>query len=272
MKVIYRAMCAALALIIALFAAGCANVDKNDGVVVDIYTPQPQVIVPVPTVVGGTVAPDVSSTPQISAPPDVTASPVPTEPDYTVFDDAAFLGNSTFEGLYRYGIITHGTFYTKVGLNVLTVHTATTTTGTVPIIDELNNGTYAKVLLMFGENELGWPSPSTFIEKYSELLDAVWQRQPNAEIYIVAMPPVSASVSSTSTTGVTNDNIQNFNAMLKDLAVRRGCGYISVPKELYTFDGVLPAEASSDGIHLNLQYARYWADHICLTVMGVIDE
>ncbi len=241
--------------------------------VITIGTPRPSVIVPVPTAVPGTTptpTPEVTAEPSLG--PGVTPTSAPTEPDYTVFDDAAFIGNSTFEGLYRYGIITHGTFFTKVGLNVLTVHTATTQTGTVPIIDELWNGTYNKVLLMFGENELGWPSPASFIQKYSELLDAVWVRQPQAEIYIVAMPPVSKAVSDSSTVGVTNSNIQNFNAMLRDLAIQRGCHYIGVPSELVTVDGALPDEASGDGIHLNLQYARYWADHICLCVMGVIDE
>ena len=60
--------------------------------------------------------------------PEPTATPVPgytaaPEPDYSVFDNSVFVGNSVFEGLYRYGVITHGKFMTKVGLNILSVYT-----------------------------------------------------------------------------------------------------------------------------------------------------
>ena len=263
----------------ALFCfVGCGSGDYEE-LVINIHTPSAtEVFVPVPTLVpGSTPAPTAEPVPGATEGPSSTGGLAPThapyavEPDYTVFDDAAFVGNSTFEGLYRYGVITHGVFYTKVGLNVLTVFTAHTDKGTVPIIDELRNGTYGKVILMFGENELGWPSPKAYIDKYEELVDAVWERQPDTEIYIVAMPPVSAGYTDSNYVGVNNTNIQNFNAMMEDLAYRRGCHYIDVPQELMTFDGALPNEASGDGLHLNLQYARYWADHICLSVMGVFD-
>lgn len=274
MRKLLISVCAAL--LICAFC-GCST-DEYDDVVVNMHTPTAtEVYVPVPTTLPGPTSAPTYAAPTGSsgdpaatgAAPDVT--PLDIEPDYSVFDDAAFIGNSTFEGLYRYGVITHGVFFTKVGLNVLTVFTAHTDKGTVPIIDELRNGTYGKVILMFGENELGWPSPLSYIQKYEELVDAVWERQPDAEIYIVAMPPVSAGYSDGSSKGVNNATIQNFNAMMEDLAVRRGCHYIDVPKELMTYDGVLPNEASGDGLHLNLQYARYWADHICLCVMGVYD-
>lgn len=84
------------------------------------------------------------------------------------------------------------------------------------------------------------------------------------------IPPVSAKVSSTSTTGVTNENIQLYNAQLVDLAARRGCHYVSVPEALVDANGCLPADASGDGIHLNMTYSKYWADHICRTVAAVL--
>ena len=277
MKKYLLVFCAAL-LAASFGLCGCGGLVEYDDTPLTLYTPaSTEVYQPVPTMApGSTAAPADSESPVQPSGAAATGMPVPTEassvtPDYTVFDDAALIGNSTFEGLYRYGVITHGTFFTKVGLNVLTVHTASTDRGTVPIIDELNGRTFGKVILMFGENELGWPSPQSFIEKYEELLDAVWLRQPDTEIYIVAMPPVSHGYSSTSVSGVNNTNIQNFNAMMEDLAERRGCHYVDVPAALMTYDGELPDEASGDGLHLNLQYARYWADHICLCVMGVYD-
>lgn len=39
---------------------------------------------------------------------------------------------------------------------------------------------------------------------------------------------------------------------------------------MITADGDLPDDASSDGMHLNMQYSSVWADHICLTVMAAL--
>ena len=125
--------------------------------------------------------------------------------------------------------------------------------------------------MMFGENELGWPDLNLFINKYEQLCRDVWKKQPGAKLFITGIPPVSAAKSASSTTGVTNENIQLYNAQLADLCARtEGVYFISVPEALMTSNGALPAEASGDGLHLNMTYSRYWADHICLTVMSVL--
>lgn len=281
------------ALMLAGGLCGCRGKDHHGAI--DIYTPVPEVtsvVRPVPTDVpdftpapteaptevptatptaAPTPEPDSSDTPAPATPTPATPTPASSEvaPDQSVFDDAAFIGNSIFEGLYRFGIITHGDFFTKVGLNVNTVYTDTTATGTVPIIDELTNKDYGKVFILLGMNELGWPSYTTFIQKYSDLLDAVWQRVPGARIFIVALPPVTKKYSDNSTNGVNMANINRMNGLLEELAQRRGATFIEAPDELYTSGGYLPAEASSDGIHLNLKYDRIWAAHICLRTMGV---
>ncbi|MCH5278589.1 MAG: hypothetical protein J1E60_02240 [Christensenellaceae bacterium] len=258
------------AVVIAAFGI-CTACNVEPDVIIDINSPS---TAPVPTVVSATNPGLFTPAPPTEPPyvdptdiPEITQAP---QLDYSVFNNCAFVGNSTFEGLYKYGVITQGSFFTRVGLNILSVYKQTTSTGSIPIIDELNTGNYEAVILMFGENELGWPNLNTFINKYSDLLDDVWQRQPGCEIFIMGIPPVSESVSSSSTTGVTNENIQLYNAQLVDLATRRGCHFVSVPESLMTSNGALPPEASSDGLHLNLQYSKLWADHICLTVMSVL--
>lgn len=276
-------------VIIAALAAALCGCGSKQGVIVDIRTPEPDsVIVPVPTDVPEiTPAPTAAPTPvpteapqteQPSDSPAVTEG-IPsgdptqsagTEPDQTVFDDAVFIGNSIFEGLYRFGIITHGRFYTKVGLNVNSVMTDHAEGSTVPVIDELKNGEVGKVIILLGTNELGWPSYPTFIQKYSDLLDAVWQRQPGAKVYVTALPPVTKNTSDTSTNGITNSNIERMNGMLEELAAQKGAIFIPVPESLYDSNRALPDDASSDGIHLNLKYDRLWADHITLKVMGAI--
>ena len=249
----------------AMLFSGCGGGSQT----VDIYTPDPgsSVIRPVPTSV-----PDFTPDPVASVsetPSGQTTEPPydPTEPDQSVFDDAAFIGNSVFEGFYRFGVITHGKFFTKVGLNVNSVYTDHTDTGTVPIIDEVAQGSYGKVIIQLGQNELAWPNITAFIQKYSDLIDDIMLRQPGAKVFIVALPPVTQAYNDADQSGVNNENITRMNGLLRELALRRGVVFIEVPAELYDVNGALPEEASSDGLHLNLKYDRIWADHICLSVM-----
>lgn len=262
----------------ALLLAGCHKEDPS--AIVDIWTPQPAVTsapftadpTADPTGTPGTTegTTDVPTDAPTDAPTVAPTQAGPIEPDQSVFDDAAFIGNSVFEGLYRFGIITHGAFFTKVGLNVNSVFTAHLDNSSVPIIDELNTGTYNKVILFFGSNELGWPSYPGFIEKYSTVIDAVWQRQPGCKIYICALLPTNKARDDKNENGFTNANINTMNGLIKDLCDRRGVTYIDVPAGMFDEYGRLPDDASSDGQHPNLKYDRIWAEHICLKVMGVI--
>ena len=43
---------------------------------------------------------------------------------------------------------------------------------------------YGKVYIMLGINELGWPYVDVFAEKYAEMVRAVRDAQPDAQIYI----------------------------------------------------------------------------------------
>ncbi len=222
---------------------------------------------PTPTA-APTQAPMPTATPKPTAAP--TAPPAGT-PDFSVFDNCCFVGNSTFEGLHLYHVIDNGAWYTRVGLNVNTVYTTPTEHGSVPIIDELNHGSYEGVLLMFGQNECGWPSLDTFLNKYRQLVEDVHARQPGAKVFLTGVPPVSQHVSDTSPYGVTNPHISYINSGLEAIAGSIPYAhFITVPSELIGPGGALPAEASSDGIHLNKTYLGYWANHICRSAEAVL--
>ena len=141
----------------------------------------------------------------------------------------------------------------------------------MPIIDELNTGDYEAVILMFGQNECGWPNLDSFIDKYERLLSDIWRRQPNAKLFITGIPPVSKAHSDEGHYGVTNPHINYINAGLAALAARTPNAYfITVPAELIGPDGALPPQASSDGVHLNITYMRYWGNHITRFVTAIL--
>lgn len=204
-------------------------------------------------------------------PPTIAPTTVPGQPDYSIFDNCCFLGNSVFEGLHNYGVIKNGTWYTRVGLNILTVYNTPVIGGSVPIIDELNNGSYTGILLMFGQNECGWPDLNNFVRKYETLLQDVWAKQPQAKLFLMGITPVSKAVSDKGENGVTNEHINTINEGLQALAARtQNAYYVSVPSSFYTAGGALQENASSDGVHLSKAYMEIWADHICSVVSAVL--
>ncbi len=176
-----------------------------------------------------------------------------------------FIGNSIFEGLYRFGIITHGVFLTKVGLNVNSFYTDPPSSGgTKPIYDELAGANYKKVIINLGLNEVGWPSQETFINRYTNIVNDIKTRLPGAKVYVVAMTPVTKKYSNSTgaDNGINIKNINRTNGMIESMCASTGAIYVPNPSELFDAEGYLPAEASSDGVHMNLQYDRIWAAHI----------
>lgn len=186
----------------------------------------------------------------------------PANADYSILDDAVFVGNSVIDDLNTYNILPNSDFFARTGLTVTTVMTKSTVKGTVPVIDELNNKKYGKVILMFGLNELGWDYPSVFKEDYGKVIDAVRQRQPDAKIYIQSLLPVSAAASQKNTNNVNNPRIREYNALLKELAQEKKVVYLDVASALQDAQGNLPDEASADGIHPNIAYCHRWVDYI----------
>ena len=271
MKRLFTILLAGLFAVSALLLPGCTPAQPD--VIIDILTPAPDATsVPASEAPAGTDLPTDAPIDTI-APTDSPATPEPTqagpvEPDQSVFDDAAFIGNSVLHGLYLYNVITHGKFYTKVGLNVNTVFTAQLDNSSVPVIDELRSGTFNKVILYFGSNELGWPSYPGFIDMYSQVFDAVLARQPGCRIYVLALLPTTHKREGKGDS-FNNANIQRMNDLIEQLCADRGITFIDVPGELCDSDGYLLDDATVDGEHFSkLEYCRIWADHICLKVMG----
>ena len=172
-------------------------------------------------------------------------------------------------GLWQFGVITHGDFITRVGLNVNTIYTYTDDDGVI-LIDKLNGHHYGKVIINLGLNEVGWPSQDTFMKRYAKLIDDVRERAPGARIYIIAMTPVTKKYSQSTgqENGINMENIRRTNERIRLMCAEKNAVFIDNPPELFDRDGYLPAEASADGVHFNIRYDRIWADHITLGVMN----
>lgn len=213
-------------------------------------------------------APAVTAAPAATPKPTAKPTAAPTgKPDQSIFDDAVLIGNSVLHGLYQFGVITHGDFITRVGLNVNTIYTYTDDDGVI-LIDKLRGKHYGKAVLNFGLNEVGWPNQTAFINHYKKLIDDIRERVPGVKIYVVAMTPVTKKYSQSTgqENGINIENIRRTNELIRLMCGEKGAVFIDNPKALLDSEGYLPSEASADGVHMNLQYDRIWADHITVSV------
>lgn len=191
------------------------------------------------------------------------ATPEPT-PSYTIdpnvisvdyYADSAFVGNSFADDLFMYDLIENADYFTKTGLSVDEAMTEKTSTGKVPIVEEFNGGKkYKKIFMVFGENELGWISGESFAEQYGELIDKVQEYQPQSEIYLLGITPVTKKASEANIDNTNNEQIKVYNELIKQLAARKNSTYADLYKAVADSEGNLPVGAATDGVHFGKDY------------------
>lgn len=181
-------------------------------------------------------------------------------------DDALFIGDSRTVGLFNNCDRPKATFYCSIGLNIQTafesksIRLENSTMGTV--IEALAQGKqFGRVYIGFGTNEMGWPYYDSFIQYYSKLVEAVRQYSPNAKIYCESILPVTAS-RELQGDAINNNNVKELNGYIQNFAASNGCTYLNCDSAVAGEDGKLPEEASTDGIHLNIDYCKYWLNYI----------
>ena len=191
-----------------------------------------------------------------------SSAPQAVEPgDYS---DAAFIGDSRTEALKTYGLLKNATYYTYKGLKVDTVFTEACIDegGTkMTVMDAISLHQYNRIYISLGVNELGWVSTDIFIEDYGKIIDTLKETQPNATIYVQAILHVSQKKSEQDKI-YNNPRINEFNALLEQMAADKGVVYLPVNTAVMDETGSLPVGASTDGVHPNIDYCRKWVAYL----------
>lgn len=184
--------------------------------------------------------------------------------DDSYFSDAVFLGDSRTEGFSLYSGLTTGRYLYAVGAtveSVFTKPTQETSAGKVPIMDALAGMEFSKVYIMLGINELGWPRIETFHDQYAKLIDRIREIQPDAQIALQSIFPISAKQDAKGSY-INNQRIGEFSAVIEQLAEEKDCTYLPVCDVVTGADGCLIPELTWDGIHLNVDGCKKWLDYL----------
>ena len=180
------------------------------------------------------------------------------------FEDAAFLGDSLTDGLLLYSDIRGAANLSYKGLTVQSVRTDQVIRvdgGKYTPLEALGRKTYGKVYILLGVNELGWYNDQRFYDCYAQLVDLVREAQPDAQIYLQTLLPVTAEKSE-SHEWLKNEKVAVYNALIAQLAQEKEVYLVDAHAALADADGVLPAEKSTDGVHLTRSGYEIWADYL----------
>ena len=167
------------------------------------------------------------------------------------FSDAAFLGNSLVDGFRLFSGLTTCDVYAVTSMTVM---------GAGSLIGQMNANQYGKVYILLGINEIGYEA-DYFKTQYSDMLDTIMSGQPDADIYIMGLSPVSAHKSATDST-FTMDRVRLYNEKLLELASEKGCYYIDLCEALSDESGYLPASVTSDGVHFSASHYQVWLEYL----------
>lgn len=210
--------------------------------------------------------PTPTTTPEPSPAPYDYASPVPAsepvEDDW--FSDAAFLGDSLTDGLMLYSGVRGAANLAYKGLTVQSACTdkvIKTAAGKASALDALKQQTYGKVYLLLGVNELGWYNDARFTKCYGELIDLVREAQPDAQVYLQTLFPVTAAKSA-SHGWLKNEKVAVYNGLIAALAEEKQVYLVDTHAAFAAGDGALPAEGSTDGVHLTKSYYKLWLEYL----------
>lgn len=178
------------------------------------------------------------------------------------FADAAFIGNSLCDGLMLFGTVKQAQFFCAQSITVQNIYTEECVNAGgeyISITEALARGSYRKVFVMLGINEV-FRSTDWFYEHYAALIDYLREIEPEAEIYLQAILPVSETKSNAGM--YTKENVLKQNEQIMQLCEDKNAYYIDLYSYFADADGYLPVEDSSDGVHLTRAGYQLWSDYL----------
>lgn len=183
------------------------------------------------------------------------------------FANSAFVGNSVMDGFAAYNVVSTADCYTRTSLSVFNYDSRKFESGragkgkTLPdaIPADVCGKSYSEIFVLFGINETSY-SLNKFAEAYGELIDMLHKAQPDATIYIFSIFPITKAKSDKNESGWTNSHIIEMNDRIQSVCDTHNAVYLDLHSRLKNEKGVLPAEDSSDGIHLKRKTYGYVAE------------
>ncbi|MCD8012977.1 MAG: GDSL-type esterase/lipase family protein [Lachnospiraceae bacterium] len=157
---------------------------------------------------------------------------------------------SSYNGISKIGISGSLQVVAYTGINTGNFQTKAAF-GSLTCLSKIISYNPTRVYIMLGMNEVEYVSPDTSVANYKKIIQKIQSSCPNADIVVLSVSPVSASVAARRK-GF--QQISTLNSKLKSMARKCGCRYYDFTAAFKDSSGYLKPEYSGgDGIHWNMK-------------------
>ncbi len=184
--------------------------------------------------------------------------------DDSWFSDAVFIGDSRMEGFRNTSGIKEGTFFTSVGMSLSSMTSKEIISDgddMITVAAALSGGTYGKIYIMLGANDLGEYSWSEFKSGFISVTRRFLEIQPDAVLYVCSCIYVEEDKVETGDF-INNDNVDSLNSVLLEVCEEEGYYYLDFNEVLSDGYGSLIEDASTDGVHLTSEYCKVMLEYL----------
>ena len=174
------------------------------------------------------------------------------------YEDAAFIGDVFVYGIDEYEYVPSSNLYSA---------TFMTAAKAKDLTEDISAGKPAKILVMLGFDDDNLAEDRTAqasADSIIELLKALKESNPNAQIYAVSELPVSEAYENSGEDYIIQSDLDEINSLVKKAAEAEGMGYIDVA-EVLKEGNYLSTEYTNDGCHVKKEYYPFILNGIAKT-------
>lgn len=184
--------------------------------------------------------------------------------DASYLQSCAFLGESNIHRLGEFGLLQPFSVYASDTLTLqnYTKEYVMLEGTTIRILSAVNSAN-CPIYLMFGTESLGKQAADQTADQFDQLLTSVKATAPEATIYVLSIPPVTAFAETNGETPILNSVIDDYNSRLLNVCNLRDVYFVDTNTALKNNDGKLNANlADEDGIHLTQEASQMLLDYV----------
>jgi hypothetical protein len=137
-----------------------------------------------------------------------------------------------------------------------------TVNGILQRIDDATALNPDRIFIMAGINDINSQrSVKSIISGYQSILNSIKMKCPSVKIYLESVLPINSKLNRANLNlSVSNNEIIELNRGLQSLANSNGVSYLDLYSLMHDSAGELPADMTIDGVHINGNGYRIWAD------------
>lgn len=182
--------------------------------------------------------------------------------DISYLEKTLFIGNSELSGFSDYSFIPSKQVIAENGISITNINdfqVAHEGQGK-NILSVINDVNPVGIYFLIGINETDLIKEKSFFNTYKDFIGSVSELNPEMNIYLISLLPVTADLE---TEDFTNSKIDAFNSSLLQFANDTGVCYLDINTELKGNDGKLPASmAEKNSAKLTRDTYSKLADYI----------